>query len=75
MTEEADKLMAMLSRTCDGLMEHFDAIQIVASTRNQDGTALFHSGKGNYYARRGMVQEWIIHETEASCCEVREERR
>lgn len=56
-TKEAqDKAIAQVLRI---LGEHFEVVQIMASVVDDEGgTALRTKGIGNYYARKGMVQEW-----------------
>lgn len=41
------------------LMEHFDAVQILATVVSERGTELVAIGSGNWYARRGMAEEFI----------------
>ena len=55
------------------LIEHFDAVQIFASKHTSTGTVAHHHGKGNYYARRGYVQTWLLKENEISRTETHEE--
>lgn len=44
------------------LGEHFDAVQILATvTDDEGGTRLREFGRGNYYARKGMVMEYVEH--------------
>jgi len=45
------------------LSEHFDSVQIFCTKRTTDGsndTAAFAQGTGDWYARVGHVQEWIV---------------
>jgi len=50
---------ALLQETARKLAEHFDAVQILASWQaEEDGEwAMEYNGSGNWYARRGMMQE------------------
>jgi hypothetical protein len=41
------------------LAEHFDAVQILASHTEAQGTLCIKRGCGNWYARQGMAQEFI----------------
>jgi hypothetical protein len=41
------------------LMEHFDAVQILATVVSERGTEMVAIGSGNWYARRGMAEEFI----------------
>jgi hypothetical protein len=46
----------LLDSHAAGLSEHFDAVQILASYLEPDGTtAAVASGQGNWYARQGSV--------------------
>lgn len=49
----------MLDRAVNVLMEHFDAVQILATYTDGEGTLGLTRGGGNWYARKGMVQEFI----------------
>ena len=57
----------VLERHLAALMEHFDAVQIFA-TRVQRGpeggneVPAWTSGRGNWYARYGQIQQWMIME-------------
>ena len=46
-----------------GLMHHFDAVQIFATrhevSKNGPRTIGISKGGGNYFARRGIVIEWV----------------
>lgn len=54
--QEAGKWLE--SKTAD-LTEHFDAVQILASYTDEDGTHCVKRGAGNWYARQGMAQEFV----------------
>lgn len=55
-----DQLDELLLETVRKLGEHFDAVQIHASTVGDNGkTTRFSQGIGNWYARQGMAQEFI----------------
>ena len=41
------------------LLEHGDAVVILFSWTDADGTGLISRGSGNYYARLGMCKEFI----------------
>lgn len=45
----------------DKLMEHFDSVRIFVTKHsgNQENTASFETGGGNFYAQLGQVKEWI----------------
>lgn len=49
------------------LAEHFETVQvIVTNTYGEDGTSLLHAGKGNFYARKASLEEWLMCENEKS---------
>lgn len=45
------------------LGEHFDAVQILASNSDSEGTYGKMRGVGNFYARLGMAREFIDKDT------------
>lgn len=50
----------LLRRHTGQLAEHFSSVQIVATRLEEDGsTTGFAKGAGDYYARRGVSQEWL----------------
>ena len=54
------------------LSEFFDTVQIFCTRHDpEEGTTSHHHGRGNYYARRGQVETWLVKENEASRDEVR----
>jgi len=54
--EEQERLV---QRHIDELMEHFDAVQILVSSTDPDGTANVFKGGGNWFARQGMAHDFI----------------
>lgn len=52
---------ALICKIADELAEKgFDAVQIVASRIEDDGgTRAFQGGAGNWYARRGLCEQFI----------------
>ena len=61
--EEAqdDEDYEALRRACLLVLgSNFDAVQIIATRHDaEDQSVLRAKGLGNYYARRGAVQEWL----------------
>lgn len=53
-----------LTKAATVLMEHFDSVQIFCTRHEGDGTVRISEGAGNYYARFGQVEEWMIREKE-----------
>jgi len=54
--KQADEL---IKETAQKLAEHFDAVQILVSWDCEEDKewAMEYNGSGNWYARRGMMQE------------------
>ena len=52
---------AMADQHVNALMEHFEAVHILATYRDDGGevTVGISRGGGNFYTRKGMVQEFI----------------
>ena len=71
--EEAYKLLVT---TINRLSDHFDSIQLNATRHNNGRTQSFSIGEGNWFARRGVVQEWLQqHEDYMAAREIRKELR
>lgn len=56
----------VINQAMDELIEQFDTVQIFITRHDGDGTVARIRGRGNYYARRGIVQDWLEDETSAS---------
>lgn len=55
-----EQAQAILSKAFEQVRGQLDAIQVFATFRNELGqTEMLHSGEGNYYARRGMIAEYM----------------
>lgn len=55
-----EQALSHLERIAEDLGEHFDAIQIVASRIEPDGsTRSFLRGHGNWFARRALCNEFV----------------
>jgi hypothetical protein len=67
--DDADE--KLIERHVSILMEHFDSVQVFATCVNEGGTKAIHTGKGNYYARRGIVDTWLTKEREGDRIELR----
>jgi hypothetical protein len=51
------------------LAEHFDTVQVFATRHEagqEDGTISVQKGLGNWFARYGQVQEWLVTNDERS---------
>ena len=58
---EVDEVQRLLEASAARLMEHCDSVQIFV-TKHDGGaetTESYHWGLGNWYARYGMVREWV----------------
>jgi hypothetical protein len=60
-----EHVVKLVDRVRDELMEHFDAVRIFVSRHEveDDKTGTYTTGKGNFYAQLGQVDEWtsIMH--------------
>lgn len=53
----------LLDRITKDLAEHFDAVEIFVSVQDEnEGTAFYEKGTGNYFARYGHVRQWVLSE-------------
>ena len=57
----------LLRQACIQLIEHFDTVQIIATDRDgEDGSTTCHNeGRGNWFARKGSVEHWLLTEDES----------
>jgi hypothetical protein len=44
------------------LAEEFDTIQIFCTRKEEEGTASYFDGAGNWYARYGQIKAWTVAE-------------
>lgn len=69
MTEEEvmDRDKEIIQSHVAQLMEHFDTVQIFCTRHSEEleGTVRVQWGGGNYYARYGQVNKWLIEEEES----------
>lgn len=56
------ELYRIIDQHADQLGEHFEAVQILATTSDGDCSLMVTGGNGNFYARRGMAQTFIDNE-------------
>ena len=59
---EIADLQSKVENFAQALAEHFDAVQILCSRVNPDGscqTGMLYTGVGNWYARRGMAADFL----------------
>jgi hypothetical protein len=71
---EAEADVEIVKKACLSLGEHFDSVHIFA-TRHEpatlDGTVTVAYGSGNWFARYGQIQEWMIKQDEQARLKVR----
>lgn len=61
--EERARLFGLVSKFSSDLGEHFDCVQIMASFVDEQGTSSFYSGAGDWFARQGLAQDFIVSNT------------
>lgn len=60
MTEEArQELFARIAGAARDLGEHLDAVQILGTITDEEGSHRFYLGNGNWFARKGMAHHFI----------------
>lgn len=72
---EAD--FARVKAAADQLSEHFDSVQIFVTAHESgtyNGTRFITHGNGNYFARVGVVRDWLVKEEEQARQEIAEEQ-
>lgn len=64
--EEKTELEKIVDEACSKLREHVDSVRIFVTRDNDDGslTAGLSRGRGNYYAQKGLIQEWLEEQSE-----------
>lgn len=74
MSDEAREL-ELLEKHVNQLAEHFDTVQIFVTRTDaqEDGTVNANKGAGNWFARYGQVQNWILKADERTRQEVQKE--
>lgn len=67
--------MDRLQKVVDGLMEHFDTVQVFVTRHEheREGTVNANLGEGNWFARYGQVCEWATKQNERTRDNVRRE--
>jgi len=59
---------ALVQGVVDRLGEHFDTVQVFCTRHDAprlDGTVHMAMGSGNWFARYGQVQAWVVTEEES----------
>jgi hypothetical protein len=70
--EQAD--LDRLKEACQKLGEHYDSVHIFATRHESgalNGTVNAQWGQGNWFARYGQIQAWLIKQDEGSRSEYR----
>lgn len=49
----------LIDRHLEDLGEHFDTVQILCTTYDSEGTAIYTRGIGNHYARIGSAHHFL----------------
>lgn len=52
-------LQAQVEKAVESLGEQFEAVQILATLSDEDGSYAFRIGAGNIYARLGLARDFI----------------
>lgn len=60
MSEELTEDQKLLRKATDSLREHFDSVQIFVTRVEGDNTMNGEHGAGDWFARYGMVKQWIF---------------
>ena len=62
------KKMKIIGDSVAHLMEHFDSVQIICTSRDKDRSTcqLYDNGDGCIYSRLGAVREWSIVQEECA---------
>jgi len=61
-----EEALKVLDSNCAQLMEHFDSVRIFVTKHDSliQTTQVATRGKGNYFASRGYIQDWITQQDE-----------
>lgn len=60
---EHERAIAVLEKCLVEIGEHFEVVQIFVSYVDETGTFSGARGSGNWYARKGLAQEFINQDT------------
>jgi hypothetical protein len=76
MTEQEKAAKEAVVAQCVSMLgEHFEAVQVFASSTSDDGgwTESIFKGSGNLWARIGQTQRWLHYQEETTRIECRQE--
>lgn len=59
--QEKKRLLELVDKHVNGLLEHFENVQIFVNFREgeKDQTRSLERGGGNWYSRYGQVRDWV----------------
>ena len=64
--------LTLLEQHAVQLSEHFDSVRIVVTQRTDKGeTAMLTCGRGNWYAQKASVEEWLTEQDQETREQVR----
>lgn len=72
----AKEELGLIQKHVDALGEHFETVQIFCTRHDaaiEDGTISVVLGSGNWFARYGVVREWLVKNDERARESVRRE--
>lgn len=76
MNADNENDLGRIKECAEKLGEHFDSVHIFC-TRHEpttdNGTLCFSWGSGNWFARKGQIEEWIEQEKESTKIKVRKD--
>ncbi len=64
MSEKSDHVCKLLDALVAQLMEHVSSVQIFVTFPDDEQTMGTHAGDGDWYARQGIVREWMTKDDE-----------
>jgi len=61
MSQETDNIRRIVDEHCAAIAEHVDSVQIFVTFHRggEQRSGSYESGRGNFYARQGQVDEWL----------------
>ena len=71
MTDKADQVCKIVDSMVAQLMEHVSSVQIFVTFPEGEKTLGLNAGHGDWYARQGVVREWVTQDDERTRLTVR----
>jgi hypothetical protein len=77
MPSEEEEDMKRIKEAAASLGEHFDTVQIFVTRHDADSIGSVNAtyGSGNWFARLGLVRDWLIRQDEFTRLRCRTEER